>query len=132
MSPIRMSKLETAMRVVLDFNKAFNQYDIESMRKLISEDCIIEEISPAPDGTMYSGKEAITRFWQDFFSEMTEVQMKIEEIFGYGERCIMRWRCEWEDTAGKKGRMRGVDLFQVKDGMICEQLSYAKGQDRHG
>jgi len=29
--------------------------------------------------------------------------------------------------AEKKGHVRGVDIFQVKDGYISEKLSYVKG-----
>jgi predicted SnoaL-like aldol condensation-catalyzing enzyme len=127
MSPIRMSKIESSMRIVLDFNEAFNHHDVAGMMKLMSEDCIFENTSPAPDGTIYSGKEAVTRFWQDFFRESPRAHIEIEEIFGMGLRCIMRWKYEWVDEAGQKGHVRGVDIFQVKEGVITEKLSYVKG-----
>lgn len=76
---------------------------------------------------MYSGKEGVTQFWQDFFRESPYAHIEIEEIFGFGMRCIMRWRYDWVDLAGKKGHVRGVDIFQVKNGSICEKLSYVKG-----
>jgi len=76
---------------------------------------------------VYSGKEAVTRFWQDFFRESPQAHIEIEEIFGLGLRCMMRWRYDWVDAAGKKGHVRGVDLFKLKDGSICEKLSYVKG-----
>jgi hypothetical protein len=28
---------------------------------------------------------------------------------------------------GKPGRVRGVDVFRVRDGKVCEKLSYVKG-----
>ncbi|HCC78031.1 MAG: DUF4440 domain-containing protein [Chloroflexi bacterium GWB2_49_20] len=127
MSPIRMSRLESAVRVVLAFNEAFNRQDVAGMLQLMSEDCIFENTHPAPDGTVYSGRAAVTRFWQDFFRQSPQAHIQIEEIFGLGLRCIMRWRYDWEDEAGKKGHVRGVDIFQVKNGLICEKLSYVKG-----
>jgi len=123
-----MSKIETAMRVVLEFNEAFNRHDVPAMMQLMTEDCAFENTDPAPDGTRYSGKEAVTRFWQDFFRESPKAHIEIEEIFGLGnQRCVMRWRYEWVDAAGKKGHVRGVDIFQVRDGLISEKLSYVKG-----
>lgn len=127
MSPIRMSKIESSMRIVLEFNEAFNRHDVPSMMKLMSKDCIFENTAPAPDGTVYSGKEAVAQFWQGFFRESPQAHIEIEEIFGLGRRCIMRWRYEWVDEAGQKGHIRGVDIFQVKDGVITEKLSYVKG-----
>lgn len=127
MSPTRLSRLESAMRVVLAFNEAFNRHDVEGMMQLMSPDCVFENTHPAPDGRVHSGKEAVTRYWQDFFRESPQARIEIEEVFGLGLRCIMRWRYEWADAAGTKGHVRGVDIFQVKDGAITEKLSYVKG-----
>ena len=127
MSPIRLSRLESGVRVVLAFNEAFNRHDVAGMMRLMSEDCVFENTNPGPDGAAYSGKEAVTQFWREFFNQSPHAHIKIEEIFGLGNRCVMRWRYEWVDEAGKKGHVRGVDVFQVKDGLISEKLSYVKG-----
>lgn len=122
MSPARMAKLESAMRVVLAFNEAFNRHDVAGMMALMSDDCVFENTQPAPDGTRYAGKETVTQFWHDFFLAAPQAHIDIEEIFGMGERCIMRWRYRWGD-----GHVRGVDVFRVAGGLIGEKLSYVKG-----
>jgi predicted SnoaL-like aldol condensation-catalyzing enzyme len=127
MSPSRMSKLESATRVVLEFNDAFNRHDVAAMMQRMSDECIFENTHPAPDGAVYSGKKAVTDFWEDFFRESPQAHIEIEEIFGLGERCIMRWRYRWVDSAGENGHVRGVDIFRVRNGSIREKLSYVKG-----
>ena len=127
MNPVRMSQIEEAMRIVLDFNEAFNRHDVAGMMQLMSDDCVFENTDPAPDGTIYSGKEAVSQFWKDFFRESPHAHIEIEEIFGMGKRCIMRWIYSWEDGTGKKGHVRGVDVFQVREGLITEKFSYVKG-----
>ena len=127
MSPARMDRVESAIRVVLAFNDAFNRHDVAGMMQLMSDDCVFENTSPAPDGTVYTGKAAVTQFWQDFFRESPHAHIDIEEIFGLGMRCVMRWRYEWVDLAGNTGHVRGVDIFHVKNGSIAEKLSYVKG-----
>ena len=127
MTPARMSKLEASTRTVLQFNEAFNRHDVAGMMKLMSDECIFENTYPAPDGSRYSRKEAVTQFWQDFFRESPQAHIEIEEIFGLGERCVMRWRYSWVDMDGKQGHGRGVDIFRVRDGSILEKLSYVKG-----
>ena len=127
MSPARMSRVEAPVRVVLAFHEAFNRHDIAAMMQLMSDDCSFENTTPAPDGTVYSGKEAVTRYWQDFFRLSPHAHIEIEEIFGLGIRCVARWRYDWIDAAEEKGHVRGVDLFQVKGGLISEKLSYVKG-----
>ncbi len=127
MSPVRMEKLETSIRLVLAFNEAFNRHDVDGMIERMSADCIFENTFPAPDGTVYTGKEAVTRFWQDFFRQSPQAHIHIEEIFGLGLRCVMRWRYEWTEPDGSRGHVRGVDIFKVQDGLISEKLSYVKG-----
>ena len=122
MSPIQMSKVESAMRTVLAFKEAFNRHDVPGMMQLISEDCIFEDHAPAPDGAVHSGRQAVTRFWEDFFSQAADVRMTVEDIFGYGERCILRCKLEWSEN-----HLRGVDIVRVEDDLICERFSYAKG-----
>lgn len=127
MSPTRMSRLESAIRVVLEFNEAFNRHDVSGMMQRMSDDVRFENTSPAPDGSVHLGKEAVTQFWQDFFRQSPHAHIEIEEIFGLGHRCVMRWRYDWVDEGGHSGHVRGVDIYQEKDGLICEKLSYVKG-----
>jgi ketosteroid isomerase-like protein len=127
MSPTRMAKIESAMRIVLDFNEAFNHHNVPGMMQLMSDDCVFENTEPAPDGTRYEGKEAVTKFWQDFFREAPQAHIDIEDIFGMGNHCIMRWKYNWVDGQGKQGHVRGIDIFQVREGLIAEKLSYVKG-----
>ena len=126
MSPVRMSQIESAIRVVLAFNAAANRHDVTEMLQLMSDDCVVETTHPAPEGTVYTGKAAVSQVWREFFLNSPHAHITIEEIFGLGMRCIMRWNYEWVDVAGTKGHVRGVDIFHVKNGLICEQLSYSK------
>ena len=122
MSPAKMSKVEAGIRIVLEFNDAFNRHDVDGMMRLMSEDCVFENTAPAPDGTVYSGKESVTQFWREFFHESQQAHIDIEDIFGMGYRCVMRWKYTWVD-----GHVRGVDIFKVEEGLIREKLSYVKG-----
>jgi steroid delta-isomerase-like uncharacterized protein len=124
---MKMAKIEAAMRVALAFNDALNRHDVPAMMALMSEDCVFENTSPAPDGTRYVGKEAVAQFWQEFFRAAPQARIQVEEIFGLGWRCVIRWRYDWVDAAGQPGHVRGVDIFTVKDGLINEKLSYVKG-----
>ncbi len=51
MSPIRMARLESAVRLVLEFNEAFNRGDVAGMMRLVCEDCVFENAVPGPEGS---------------------------------------------------------------------------------
>jgi predicted SnoaL-like aldol condensation-catalyzing enzyme len=127
MSPARMSKIENSIRLVLEFNEAFNRHDVEGIMPLLSPDCIFESSSPSPNGTTFSGREAILTFWQGYFREFSDVTCKIDDIFSQGFHCVMRWRRTWVDPTGETRNMRGVDVFKLKENLICEHYSYIKG-----
>ena len=127
MSPVRVSKYEIAMRLALDFHRAINDHDLEAMLAVLSDNCRLESPTPAPDGAVYNDKASIGQYYQEFFQAFSQSHFEIEEIFGYGERCIKRWVLSWVDASGDEAHLRGLDLYRVQDGQICEVLSYVKG-----
>lgn len=127
MSPIRMSKVESAIRVALEYNGAFNRHDVAGMMKLLSDECVLETAGPAPDGTVRSGKGAIRKYWSSFFRDSPDAHAEIEEATGMGAYCVLRWRYVRGQKTGGKEYVRGVDIFRVRSNLICEVFSYVKG-----
>jgi predicted SnoaL-like aldol condensation-catalyzing enzyme len=119
--------MEAPMRLVLQFNEAYNLHDVTGMARLISDDCAVESAHPGPAGTRYSGKAALIKYWTDCFLAAPRAHLDIEEIFGLGERCVVRWSYSADQGVREGGYVRGVDLFRVRGGLIIEQLSYLKG-----
>jgi ketosteroid isomerase-like protein len=127
MSPIRMERLESGVRVVIAFNEAFNRHDLPAMLELISDDCVLESYAPAPDGVRYTGKEAVARFWQELFTRAPDAHLKVEDVFGFGHRVVMLWRYDWTDESGNHRHLHGVDISREQDGTLHEKLLYGKG-----
>ena len=123
---MKMSKIESAMRTVLAFNDAFNRHDIQGMVKLVSDDFRCEDHSPAPEGHVLAGKDEAAQYWQGLFQTSPGARKEIEEIFGLGERCVMRWRMSGLGPEGALANVRGADIFRVRERTIREQLSYVK------
>ncbi len=127
MTPARLSDIESTTRIVLKFHEAFNRHNVEEMMQCMSIDCIFENTTPSPDGTVYSGKNEVTQFWNDFFLASPHAHIEIEDIFGLGLHCVMRWKYSWHNKDGQEGHVRGVDIFKITNGLISEKLSYVKG-----
>jgi hypothetical protein len=130
LSPIRMARIESGIRTVLEFNNAFNNHDVERMMQFTSEKCIYETAKPAPDGIKIIGREAISKYWVAFFKNSTNGQREVEEIFGNANQCVLCWKYKWGVGEGNIDYLRGVDIFKLAVNLIEEELSYEKGNNR--
>jgi hypothetical protein len=126
MSPTRMSKIESAPRIALAFNDALNRRDLPALMALIRADALFEEASPAPDGSRVRGKDAIQAYLAEYFGTSPGGHRHVEDVLGFGRRCVLRWRAEWDDPRHGRQHLRGVDIFWVEDQLIRERLSYVK------
>jgi len=114
--------MDTA-EVIDRFNQAFQQHDGSGLPGLIGEDCVMESIQPAPDGTRYEGYETCLRFWQEL-AEDGSSSFEVEEVVVSGDRATIRWRYRFGE--GEQNSVRGVNLMHVRDGKIVEALGYVK------
>ncbi len=127
MSPIRMDRIESGVRLIIALTEAINRRDLPAILVLFGDNCRLEAPSPAPEGLTCTGKPAIARYWQAYFLQYPQVRIKLEETLGYGLRCISRWSLERSDASGVTTNLRGADIFRFQNGLIIEQLSYIKG-----
>jgi ketosteroid isomerase-like protein len=114
--------MDTA-EVIDRFNQAFQQHDGSGLSDLIAEDCVMESIQPAPDGTRYEGHDACLSFWQELAADSSSA-FEVEEVVVHGDRATIRWRYRF--GAGDEASVRGVNLMHVRDGKIVEALGYVK------
>ena len=117
---------DATLAVIERFNAAFNRHDIDGVMALMTDDCVFESTRPPPDGERFEGADAVRGFWERFFARSPQARFETEEIFATGDRCVARWIYRWV-REGEVGRVRGVDIFRVRDGKVAEKLSYVKG-----
>ncbi|MFZ0504914.1 MAG: nuclear transport factor 2 family protein [Chthoniobacterales bacterium] len=113
--------IETA-EIMRRFNDVFQRHDPSELNNLIAENCVIEKITPGPDGDRWIGRDACIENWKAIATE-PGAHFDLEETFAAGDRAIIRW-CFWSS----EGRStRGVNLMRVRDGLIVEAMGYIKG-----
>ena len=105
------------------FHDALNRRDLDALSDLITDDCVFEATSPAPDGTRHVGRQAVLEACRVFFAGSPTTHFEMEEMFGAGDRVIVRWLYSWAD-----GHVRGVDLLRARAGRVAETLAYVKGR----
>lgn len=119
MSPFEMSKLENSIRSVLAFQEALSRGDGAGMQALLSDDCSLE--GPALEADAVRGSSSVAQFWLEFCP--AGAKMEIEEVFGLGMRCVLRWKLTRVDASC----LHGVNLVQLKAGLIWKMQVYVQG-----
>lgn len=109
------------------FNAAFGRHDAAAVMAQMTDDCVFENTSPAPDGERYEGQAAVGAFWESFFAANPQCVFEAEDIFVAGDRATVLWTYRWDPEGDPDGHVRGVDVFRVRDGKVAEKLSYVKG-----
>jgi ketosteroid isomerase-like protein len=125
-SPAQDPETEATRNTVIRFNEAFNRHDVDAVMALMTEDCLFDSTRPPPDGERLVGQAQVRKFWEEFFQRSPHACFETEEVVAAGDRCVVRWTYHWV-REGKPGRVRGIDLFRVREGRVAEKLSYVKG-----
>jgi len=124
---MKLSRIESGLRLALAFYEAFNNHDAAAMADMISDDCLLETFAPSPAGRLISGRETIAHYWQESFAKTADLHLELEDIFGLGQRVIALYRCDWTDAASAAQHIRGVDIMRFQSNMITEIKAYSKG-----
>ena len=123
MSDVEAAQTAQTIAAVSAFNEAFNRHDVEAVMALMTEDCLLDNTFPPPDGTRYEGQAAVRAFWEKMLRSTPDAHFEAEDIFAAGDRCTVRWRYTFNGTQ----HIRGVDVIRVRDGKVAEKLAYVKG-----
>lgn len=114
------------LRILQRFNQAFIRHDASLLEDLVAEDCVMESVEPAPDGTRHVGRDACLTFWQRL-AQSRDGEFADEDIVAIEEHGIIRWRYRF--GAGLSQSVRGVNVMRLRNGQIVEALGYVKTGD---
>ncbi|GLW55986.1 nuclear transport factor 2 family protein [Kitasatospora phosalacinea] len=113
----------TTTDVIDRFNLAFVRHDPDLLDDLVAEDCVMESVRPAPDGTRVTGRADCLDFWRTLAADRT-TRFEPGEVVVAGERATIRWRYHF--GTGPHGHVSGVNLMRIADGRIVEALGFTK------
>ena len=114
------------LQILQRFNQAFVEHDGSLLDDLIAEDCVMESVEPAPDGTRYVGRSACLEFWQKLAANRDSA-FTAEDIVAVDEHGFIRWRYRF--GPGMSQSVRGVNVMRVRNGLIVEACGYVKSGD---
>ena len=109
------------LSAVSRFDAAFGRHDVDAVMAAMTDDCVFESTAP-PDGARYVGQTAVRTAWTKFFEAAPTAVFETEELIACGDRVVAGWRYRWAN-----GHVRGIDVYQVRNGLVAEKRSYVKG-----
>jgi ketosteroid isomerase-like protein len=109
--------------VIDRFNQAFVRHDGSLLENLVAEDCVMESVEAASDGSRVVGRIANLKLWQNLANNK-DGAFEVEDVVVFGDRANIRWR--YRSGPGLSQSVRGVTLMRLRDGLIVEALAYAK------
>ena len=119
----RMDTLsETTTAVLERFNRAFLEHDPSLLPPLIAPGCVIERLTPTPEGTHLRGRDACLANWQALAADRNG-RFTLGEVWVMGERGLVFWEYRIGDTVQK-----GLNVMTVRGGLIVEGRGYTKGR----
>lgn len=121
-----MQRLESGIRLVVEYIEAVNLHKLDSILGLLSPECAFEPAFGTSPRATIIGQEEIRAYFERLFSQRSDIHFSTEELIGFGHRCLMRWKCTWTDGRGETQSLRGADIVREKNDLICEILSYGK------
>ncbi len=120
-----MSSAETTTPPLQALLDAFNAHDVDAVMAAMTDDCVFDSTSP-PLGERHEGAAAVRAAWEGFFASSPTAHFDSEEMIVTGDRCVVPWVYTWKDDESE-GRVRGVDVIRVRDGLVAEKFAYVKG-----
>ena len=90
----------------------------------VEEEFLIENTTPAPNGSRHAGRSACLDVWQPLAASQ-DTSFDVEEVEVYGERSVIFWR--FRRGKDEEQSVRGVNPMRVRDGQIVAARGYVKG-----
>ena len=118
---------EVTAATLEDLVDAFNRHDVDRIMEFFSEDASFDmPRGTDPWGTRYVGKAEVRKGLASRFSGIPDVHYGEDRHWVCGDRAVSEWLLTGTSPSGEKIRVRGCDLFEIRDGKIIRKDSYWK------
>lgn len=110
------------------FRRAGDQ-QLAGVLDLWHPDGVLEDVTL---GRTAVGKVAVTAYLEEFFAAFPDLTYAPQQVIVDGDRAVVVWQSESRVarpffgfvTSGRSLRLRGCDVFEVRDGLIGHEWSW--------
>lgn len=116
------------METISRWNDAWNEHDLDRVMELFHDEVEFDSWT----GGRVKGKEALRQAWAPWFRDHGGFHFTKEDIFvdEKAEKVLFRWLLDWPSTEkgheGEHEQRRGVDVLQLRHGLIIQKYTYSK------
>ena len=115
------------LHLLQKFAAAWNSHDLEALLSMVTEDCVFETaVGTSACGNRFVGKDALREAFPAAWKTWPDAQWTDAVHFVSGDRAVSEWTFIGTDREGKRTEVRGVDLFELRDGLIARKDTYRK------
>lgn len=110
------------------FGEAWNAHDLDGLLALCTEDCVFETAAgPLACGVRHVGKAALRAAFPGAWRTWPDARWEeAVHVVAAGGRAFSEWTFRGTDAQGATIEVRGVDLFEIRDGLIARKDTYRK------
>jgi ketosteroid isomerase-like protein len=123
-----MNADETRNIAVMDrLSAGFARHDVDGILDCFTDDGIFDITEgPEPWGERFQGKAEIRKALDALFGALADVQFVDATRWVSGDRGVSEWTCVGTTAKGRPIRVKGVDLFEFRNGKVTRKDSYFK------
>ena len=112
-----------------NFASAWNAHDVEALLNLVTDDCIFEAASGSDvHGHRTVGKMALRQTFPAAWQKWPDARWLDACHWVSGHRGVSEWTFTGTDVDGNLTEVRGVDLFEIENGLIARKDTYRKNR----
>jgi len=107
---------------------AWNDHDLNGVMDFMHDDIIFNSWS----GAIISGKTALTKSWERWFSDHQNFKFTLEDLIidENEQKMSFSWELDWpsfeKKYSGKREKRKGVDVLLLKEGKVYKKNTYSK------
>ncbi len=105
----------------------FARHDVDAILDCFTDDGVFDITEgPEPWGERFQGKAEIRKALDALFTALPDVQFVDAVKWVAGDRGVSEWTCVGTTVKGRPIRVKGVDLFEFRNGRVARKDSYFK------
>jgi ketosteroid isomerase-like protein len=118
---------DEAVQMLKSIAAGFDRHDLDGIMGHFADDAVFESPrGPDPWGGRFVGSEAVRGAFAARFSGIPDIRYQHDDHFVDGDRGASEWTLSGTTTDGQRIKVRGCDLWTIRDGKVVKKDSYWK------